>query len=152
MTSTKAICGLLLAAVAAGAFAVASSARTTDSPPRSGALHVTKECSEYHGLPGQFCTITSSNIPQIKRGMRVVYLQPFGPNGLDSDIVLSRGHGSAAFGHVVLNPTTSRVTFSGGRGAFAGFRADVQVSADAAGVWYWDGTYSFASGAGDDDD
>jgi hypothetical protein len=152
MTNIKAIIGLLLAAVAAGAFAVASAAGDTGSSPRSGALHVTKECSEYHGLPGQFCTITSSNIPQIKRGMRVVYLQPFGPNGLDSDIVLSRGHGSAAFGHVVLNATTSRVTFSDGRGAFGGFRADVAVSSDASGVWYWDGTYSFTTGAGDEDD
>ena len=152
MTNIKAIFGLLLATVVAGAFAVASSAGTTGSSPRSGALHVTKECSEYHGLAGQFCTITSSNIPQIKRGMRVVYLQPLGQNGLDSDIVLSRGHGSAAFGHVVLNATTRRVTFSGGTGAFASFRADVEVSADAHGVWYWDGTYSFTSGAGDDDD
>jgi hypothetical protein len=111
---------------------------------------VTKECSEYNGLAGAFCTITSSNIPQIKPGMRVVYLQAFGgPNGLDSDIVLSRGHGSAASGHVVLNATTSRVTFSGGTGAFARFEADVDVSVDAAGVWHWDGTYSFT--AADDD-
>ena len=152
MTNIKAIFGLLLAAVAAGAFAVASSAGTTGSSPRSGALHVTKECSEYNGLAGAFCTITSSNIPQIKAGMRVVYLQPLGQNGLDSDIVLSRGHGSAAYGHVVLNATTSRVTFSGGRGAFVGFQADVAVSVDADGVWYWDGTYSFTpSGDGEDD-
>ena len=148
MTNIKGIFGLVLAAVAAGVFAVASSAGTTDSSPRSGALHVTKECSEYNRLAGGFCTITSSNIPQIKPGMRVVYLQPLGQNGLDSDIVLSRGHGSAAFGHVVLNATTRRVTFSGGRGAFVGFQADVAVSVDAAGVWYWDGTYSF----GRDDD
>jgi hypothetical protein len=152
MTNIKAIFGLLLAAVAAGAFAVASSAGTTGSSPRSGALHVTKECSEYNGLAGAFCTITSSNIPQIKRGMRVVYLQPLGQNGLDSDIVLSRGHGSAAFGHVVLNATTSRVTLSGGTGAFATFQADVQVSVDADGVWYWDGTYSFTSGGDGEDD
>ena len=140
-----------IAAVAAAAGVVAS-VGLADATPRSGVLHVTKECSEYNGLAGAFCTITSSNIPQIKPGMRVVYLQPLGPNGLDSDIVLSKGHGSAAFGHVVLNATTSRVTLSGGRGAFTGFRADVQVSVDAAGVWYWDGTYSFTSGAGDEDD
>ena len=41
----KAIFVLLLAAVAAGAFTVASSAENTGSSPRSGALHVTKECS-----------------------------------------------------------------------------------------------------------
>jgi hypothetical protein len=144
MTSIKAIIGLLLAVVAAGVFAVASLAGNTGSSPRSGTLHVTKECSEYTGAAGSFCTITSSNIPQIKAGMRVVYLQAFGQNGLDSDIVLSKGHGSAAFGHVVLNATTSRVTFWGGRGAFVGFQADVDVSVNAAGVWHWDGTYSFS--------
>jgi len=132
-----------IVAVAAAAGMVAS-VGLADATPRSGALQVTKECSEYNGLAGGFCTITSSNIPQIKPGMRVVYLQAFGQNGLDSDIVLSRGHGSAAFGHVVLNATTSRVTFSGGTGAFIGFQADVDVSADAAGLWHWDGTYSFS--------
>ena len=88
---------LVSAIAAAGIVATAGSAT-----PRSGALHVTKECSEYQGQAGEFCTITSSNVPQIKAGMRVVYLQAFGQNGLDSDIVLLQGHGSAAFGHVVL--------------------------------------------------
>jgi hypothetical protein len=138
---------LVLAVAVAGIVATAGSAMSTG---RSGELHVTKECSEWFGQAGEFCTITSSNIPQIKPGMRVVYLQPLGPDGLDSDIVLSRGHGSAAFGHVVLNATTSRVTFWGGTGAFTGFQADVAVSADAAGI-YWDGTYSFTPGDGDDD-
>jgi hypothetical protein len=136
---------LLLAATVVGVVAGVGSA---DATPRSGALHVTKECSEYHGAAGEFCTITSSNVPQIKAGMRVVYLQAATQNGLDSDTVLSRGHGSAAFGHVVLNGTTSRVTFSGGTGAFTGFEADVLVS-EAGGVWHWDGTYSFTP-AGDD--
>jgi hypothetical protein len=133
----KRILALVLAAAAAGMVATAGSAT-----PRSGALHVTKECGDYHGQAGEFCTITSSNIPQIKPGMRVVYLEALGSNGLDSDIVLSRGPGSAAFGHVVLNATTSRVTFSGGTGAFTGFEADVLVS-EAGGSWHWDGTYSF---------
>ena len=138
---------ILLAAVAvAGVVANVGSAEAT---PRSGDLHVTKECSEYFGGAGQFCTITSSNVPQIKRGMRVVYLQPFGPNGLDSDIVLSRNPGSAGFGHVVLNATTSRVTLSGGTGSLAGLEADVVVS-ETAGVWHWDGTYSFSARAEDD--
>lgn len=136
---------LLVAVIAAGVVAAVGSARAT---PRSGALHVTKECSQYDGQAGSFCTITSSNIPQIKPGMRVVYFQAFGQNGLDSDLVLSRGHGSGAFGHVVLNGTTSRITFSGGTGAFAGFHADAVVSVvsvDGADVWHWDGTYSFTS-------
>jgi hypothetical protein len=129
---------VLVSAIAAASIAATAGSAT----PRSGALHVTKECGDYHGQPGEFCTITSSNVPQIKPGMRVVYLQAADQNGLDSDVVLSRGHGSAAFGHVVLNATTSRVTFSGGTGAFGGFEADVLVS-EASGVWHWDGTYSF---------
>jgi hypothetical protein len=140
---------LLVAVAATGVVAGVGSAHST---PRSGALHMTKECSQYDGQAGSFCTITSSNIPQIKPGMRVVYLQALGQNGLDSDIVLSRGHGSAAFGHVVLNGTTSRVTLSGGTGAFAGFHADADVSVDAAGVWHWEGTYSFTSDPDDEDD
>jgi hypothetical protein len=135
--------------VLVSAIAAASIAATAGSAaPRSGALHVTKECGDYNGQPGEFCTITSSNVPQIKPGMRVVYLQAATQNGLDSDIVLSRGPGSAAFGHVVLNGTTSRVTFSGGTGAFTGFEADVLVS-EAGGVWHWDGTYSFTPPADD---
>ena len=138
----------LLVLVAAVALFVPLTAVSAASP-RSGQLHVTKECSQYDGQAGSFCTITSSNIPQIKPGMRVVYFQAFGQNGLDSDVVLSRVHGSGAFGHVVLNGTTSRITFSGGTGAFAGFHADAVVSVvsvDGADVWHWDGTYSFTSG------
>jgi hypothetical protein len=138
----------LMAIAAAGLVASASSAGQTAN--RSGALHVTKECSEYNTQAGGFCTILSSNVPQIKRGMRVVYLQALGPAGLDSDIVLSKGHGSAAFGHVVLNATTRRVTFSGGTGALAGFQAAVDVSVDEFDVWHWEGTYSFTRPAGDD--
>jgi hypothetical protein len=138
----------VMAIAAAGLVASASSGGHTTK--RSGALHVTKECSEYDFQAGDFCTILSSNVPQIKRGMRVVYLQAPGPSGLDSDIVLSRNNGSAAFGHVVLNATTSRVTFSGGTGALAGFRAAVDVSVDEFDVWHWEGTYSFTRPAEDD--
>ena len=62
------------AAVVLLALLVGSSAALAGSgSPRAGALHVTKECSQYQGQAGQFCTITSSNIPWIRAGMRVVY-------------------------------------------------------------------------------
>jgi hypothetical protein len=136
---------------AASALAVASQAGNS---PRSGALHVTKECSQYNGAAGSFCTITSSNIGAIKPGMRVVYLQPLGDGVLDSDIVLSSGRRPAAFGHVVLDLATAQgeVTFSGGTGKFRRFHADAVVSLDASGVWHWDGTYSFTRPNDDDDD
>ena len=143
---------LVLVATVVGVVAFAATASSATPTERRGALHVTKECSEYNGTVGSFCTITSSNISAIKRGMRVVYLQTPGDGALDSDIVLSSGNGPAAFGHVVLDLSTAqgRVTISGGTAKFRGFQADVVVSVDASGVWHWDGTYSF--GLGNDDD
>jgi hypothetical protein len=35
---------------------------------RSGVLHVTKNCSAFTLTPGSFCTITSSNLAEIKVG------------------------------------------------------------------------------------
>ena len=66
---------------------------------------MTKECSQYHGLAGEHCTIKSSNITWIKGGMNVVYAEEanFSTVMLDSDVVLTRGDGSAALGHVNLN-------------------------------------------------
>ena len=146
----KRIVALVAMVIAAGVVAAAGSAM--HATQRSGALHVTKECSQYDGTVGSFCTITSSNISAIKRRMRVVYLQAPENGVLDSDIVLSFGPGSTAFGHVVLDLATAQgeVTISGGTGRFRGFHADAVVSLDACGVWHWDGTYSFTRGHDDD--
>ena len=134
---------LISALAAAGLLATASAA--VPATHRNGDLHVTKECSQYDGKAGAFCTITSSNISAIKPGMRVVYLQPQAADGsLDSDLVLSLEHGSAAYGHVLLDATTAHLTFSGGTGKFGAFEADVAVSVDSKGIWHWDGTYSFS--------
>ena len=121
---------LLLAIAGAGVIATASSARGhSASKPHKGALHVTKTCGDYHGAVGQFCTIESSNIDVFEHGMQVVYLQALAPDGtLDSDLVISAGHGSMTVGHVVLNATTKHITFLGGTGDFAGFHADAAVS------------------------
>jgi hypothetical protein len=135
--------------LAAGITALSAAAVASEAGnwPRRGALHITKECSEYDGSAGSFCTITSSNVRSIKPGMRVVYLQPLGSAGLDTDIVLSFGDGPAAYGHVVLDGATDRgrVTFSGGTGEFERFRASAVVSVDASGVWHWEGAYSYGS-------
>ena len=142
----------LISCVIAAAF-VATAGSATQAQSRSGPLHVTKECSEFNGQAGGWCTITSSNISAIKPGMRVVYRGPPGIAVLDTDIVLSLAHrwgalvdNRTAFGHVVLDLATGtgRVTLSGGTGIFRGFSADAVVSVDARGVWHWDGTYSFA--------
>jgi hypothetical protein len=120
--------------------------------PRSGALHVTKECSAYTGLAGSFCTITSSNVKQIGVGSRVVYAKAAGATSLDTDVILyAPGPGNnTAFGHVVLDFVSARgtATFSGGTGKLTGFHASVAVSYLGGHNWAWDGTYSFS----DDDD
>ncbi|HEU4749330.1 MAG TPA: hypothetical protein VFS56_12575 [Gemmatimonadaceae bacterium] len=108
---------------------------------------MTKECSEYTGLAGSFCTITSSNLKQIEVGSRVVYAEAAGATSLDSDVVLDPpGPGNnAAFGHCSLEFATGvgLCTFSGGTGTFTHFRARVVVSYLGGPNWAWDGTYSF---------
>jgi hypothetical protein len=130
-------------------------AETSASSPRSGALHVTKECSAYTGLAGSFCTITSSNLKWIKVGSRVFYAKAAGATSLDSDVILDPpGRGSStAFGHCALDFATAQglCTFSGGTGNFRRFQAAVAVSYLGGPNWAWDGTYSFG-GKGDDDE
>ena len=115
--------------------------------PRSGALHVTKECSQYTRLAGGFCTITSSNLEAIEVGTRVVYTDASGPTVLNTDVTLDPpGPGNnKAFGHVVLDLVAPHgvVTISGGTGKFTWLEANVVVSYLGGRNWAWDGTYSF---------
>jgi hypothetical protein len=132
--------------VAATASGNEGTVRQTSSP-RSGDLHVTKECGAYTGLAGSFCTITSSNLKQIEVGSRVVYAKAGGATSLDSDVVLDPpGPGNnTAFGHCSLDFATGLglCTFSDGTGRFTGFHARVDVSHLGGRDWAWDGTYSF---------
>ena len=114
-----------VALVSAIAIAViVASAGSAVHSQQSRALHVTKECSEYHGAVGEFCTITSSNVRAIKPGMKVVYLAALPPSGmLDSDLVLSSGNGGAALGHVALDlgAAQGRVSSRSGPAGSPGF-------------------------------
>jgi hypothetical protein len=116
------------------------------SSPRSGDLHVTKECSQYTGAAGDFCTITSSNINAIKVGSQVVYASAAGATGADTDLIVVREGNSVAYGHVVIDylTRTGTVTLSGGTGEFKGFTATVDVTYIGGPNWAWDGTYSFS--------
>ena len=141
----KRILVLVLAVGVAAIVATAVSAKST----RSGALHVTKECSQYDGSAGAFCTITSSNIPEIKAGSKVVYASAAGdptPGLLDSDLVIDGPGNNDAYGHVVLDLTTFTgvVTLSGGTGEFRWFHGSVAVSPLGWPNFAWDGTYSFS--------
>ncbi len=113
--------------------------------PRSGTLHLTKECSEYTGEAGAFCTIASSNFDAIPIGSQVVYAEAMTAAGLDSDIVINTPNGDTAYGHVVLDgPTrTGTVTLTGGTGQLANLAADLAVAPLAEPTYSWDGPYSY---------
>ena len=142
----KRIIGLMLVVTLAGALAVGSQARTTASSSRSGALHVTKECTQYSGEPGGYCTILTSNLEAIAADSKVFYFEAPGVGQLDSDLALYVSPGNAALGHVTLSRTTRTgvITFRGGTGDFRGFRARADVTYDSdLNIWHWDGTYRF---------
>ena len=61
----------------------------------------TKDCSTYTGMAGAFCTIATSNIPEIKLGAKVYYLLSANivTGLLETDVVLDAGSGNRALGH-----------------------------------------------------
>jgi len=115
---------------------------------RSGALHVTKECSAYTHLAGGYCTITSSNLAAIPVGSKVIYESALVGLVLETDVTLDPpGAGDVAFGHVHLDLVAGAGTavFTGGTGRLAAFTASVAVTPNV-GVpygWKWDGTFAF---------
>ena len=123
--------------------------RAAASFPRSGDIHVTKECSMYFGDAGDFCTITSSNVREIEVGSRVIYSQAadFSAPMFESDVVLDvPGPGNnTAFGHCQVSNQTGNglCTFSGGTGKFTHFRGSASVSYLGGLDYAWDGTYTF---------
>ena len=137
---------LILAAGLVAAVSVGTGVATSASAPRSGTLHVTKDCTGFAGQAGGSCTITSSNVTAIPVGSKVIYKDAAGSAVLDTDIVLYTGPGNSAFGHVVLDLSTGygTVTFDGGTGRFTHFHA-TQVDVTPLGWpnWEWDGSYSF---------
>ena len=141
----KRIIGLILVAAVAGSVAVASQARTSAPSSRTRPLHVTKDCQDYQGLPGQYCTITESSLGAIGVGSKVFYFEAATANGIDSDLALYAGPGNVANGHVTLPGNTGVVTLRGGRGDFRRFQARVVVTQDSQheNLWHWDGTYRY---------
>jgi hypothetical protein len=126
---------------------------------RSGPLHITKNCSNFTGLAGTYCTVTSSNLPEIPANSTVVlYTQgaTAAPESsgiaFDSNAVLFVGFGNWAVGRCTLDSRQyagnyGLCTFSDGVGALTGFTARVNVTPfenTANDVnYHWDGTYSF---------
>ena len=139
-----------LLAVAAAILSLAALAPAVAATPRSGDIHIVKECSDFHGAAGEHCTITSSNVPAIPVGTQVIYLSALAApwTTLDTNIVLDPpGPGNnRAFGHVHLDLETGSglVTFSGGTGKLTWFHASADVSYLGGVDWGWGGTYHFA--------
>jgi hypothetical protein len=138
---------LVLAAAVALILPLAAVSATSK---RSGVLHVTKNCRDYTGAAGSFCTITTSNLNAIKPGTKVVYASAAGvPTAglLNSDLVLDGPGNNTAYGHVVLHLSTMTgvVTFSGGTGEFSHFHAGpIAVACPVLPDCTWDGPYSFS--------
>ena len=125
---------------------MSTSAPQSETSPRSGTLSVTKECSEFTGEAGSFCTITSSNFDAIPVGSKVVYTDAAtADGGLDTDIVVETPSGDAAHGHVVLDGATERgtVTLKGGTGELANLSAELAVAPLDQPNYSWDGPYSY---------
>jgi hypothetical protein len=118
-------------------------------------LHITKDCSNYTGEAGSFCTITASNLPAIAVGSKVYYFQsPIPSTGLlDSNVVLDAGNGNRAVGHCTLDLVTNLAlcTFSDGTGKFSGFHARVDGSGSFA-EYHWDGPFDFEREPGEHND
>jgi hypothetical protein len=109
---------------------------------------VDKECSGYSGLPGSFCTFTSSNVDWAPAGTNIFYLQPATNS---SDVILDPpGPGNnKAFGHCYLpDGLNGNCTFTGGTGQFTHFHATLTVTflGFVGGVpnFHWEGPYSFS--------
>ena len=146
---TTASFALVLLAGAALTFSLTSGAAPAwaDSEHK-GRLQATKECSQFTGAPGSFCTITASNFGPIKVSSKVYYTQAAGiPAGmLDSNVVLDAGAGNRAFGRCSVDNATGAglCTFSDGTGQFAGFEARIDVTYQGGANFAWSGRYSFS--------
>ena len=120
----------------------------SESSPRAGSFHAVKNCAQYSGLAGGFCTLTVSTLKQIPVGTKVVYTDAATATAVITDVTLvppSPGN-NVAFGHVDLNRVTrtGNASFSGGTGKFQHFTASVVITYLSGRNWAWDGTYSFS--------
>jgi hypothetical protein len=132
--------------VVTGTFvALAFLASSVPAAAENPALIITKECSQFSGKVPSFCTITSSNLPEIPVGSKVLY---YGPEFTDPDytsswvILQTPVHGNRATGYCSLLGTDGNCSFFQGTGTLAGFHAAVQVTLPGD-EFLREGTYRF---------
>lgn len=145
--------GILSAAAALTLLLATRVTSVSANDTRFGQLHVIKNCDNYTGQAGSYCTIASSNVTEVA-GATVFYDQAFGvpnpnpPNGmLDSNVLLYAGTGDWAVGRCTLDGNTNLglCTFSDGVGKLSGFHARLTVApASGNNNYSWDGPYYFA--------
>lgn len=108
---------------------LAADGSASESSRKSGALHLTKECSVYTGLAGSYCTITKSNLKEITVGSREFALKDADlvAGTLNSDGVLYVRDGELALSHCAIfdifatKGVIGSCTFSDGIGRLSGF-------------------------------
>lgn len=150
--SSKSVLGLAAVVALLATLGFSGTAASSQNQALQGAkeFHATKDCSGFTGLVGAYCTIRSSNVPALKVGSKIFYVQEAGKTALDSDTVIYVKRGSVATGHCFLRlaPGDGLCTISDGTGKLAGFRFRVRVTASKSipKLFHWDGTYSFSRG------
>ena len=150
--------GMIAAAVPLGAIAaVTLGVPLAAQEGRNGQLHIVKDCGTFSGVPGSsFCTIVTSNLPELPAGTKIYYDQiTAGPTAgtagfLDSNVFVYISESQWAVGRCTVpndgNP--GLCTLSDGLGPLAGFTARISVTYKPGGdgaLFAWDGTYSFNS-------
>ena len=147
--SVRTIKRVVLGSLCVGALvSITGTALVSAAPEKTRKLHAVKECTEYFGNAGEWCTISVSNVRQMPIGSRFLYSQAAGiPAGLlDSNVVLDAGDGNRAQGRCTLDIATQigLCTFSDGVGELLGFQAHINVACPGDGiVCSLEGTYSF---------
>jgi len=113
-------------------------------------LTIVKNCSgTMTGKVGEYCTITSSNVPAIPKGTKVVYTGPVVGSAvfLSSNVTIKASASNTATGYcmVDLHTGVGMCTFWKGTGTLTGFHAVIHGSSESATAYHWDGFY-YSSG------
>ena len=149
--------GMIAAAVPLGALvAVAFVVPLAAQQGRNGQLHIVKDCTGESGIPGSaFCTIVSSNLPELPAGTQIYYDLSAGPTAgpgyFDNNIFVFVNTSQWAVGRCtgtndINTPGTGGLcTISDGFGPLAGFAARINVTYTRRqwSLFGWDGTYNF---------
>ena len=110
-------------------------------------LHLVKDCTNQHGNSGDYCVITSSNVPHIiPVGSKLFYDQAAQilAGFLDSNVLLHVGSLDWAVGRCTFDFSVNSAlcTFSDGVGPLGGFSARTKVTYLGGVKYAVDGPYS----------